>query len=106
MAKPLRLPTVGDDGSLYGHVGRYAGMAVVTAFEMIGGTDRLAAWADKNPGEFFTKVLPKTIAKPHEHTVSEGVEDLLDKLDRVERQQRLDTSHAVDAEFTESENDA
>lgn len=106
MSKSLRLPTVGDDGSLYGHVGKYAGMAVMTAFEMIGGVDRLADWGNRNPGEFFTKVLPKVISKPHEHTVSEGVEDLLDKLDSAARHDRLATENAVDAEFTESENDA
>lgn len=102
MSKNLRLPAVGDDGSLYGHVGRYAGMAVVTAFEMIGGVDRLAAWADKNPSDFFTKVLPKTIAKPVEHTVSEGVEDLLAKLDSDARRERLAAENAVDAEFEET----
>lgn len=106
MAKPLRLPSVGDDGSLYGHVGRYAGMTVMTAFEMVGGVDRLADWADKNYGEFATKLLPKVIAKPVEHHVSEGVEDLISKLDAADRAVRLDTSNAIDAEYTDTENDA
>lgn len=70
---------------MYQHVGRYAGRMVLTAFDMMGGVDRLADWADKNPGEFFTKVFPKVIAKPVEHNVSEGVESLLDKLDAADR---------------------
>ena len=57
---------------------------MLTAFDMIGGVDRLAAWAEKNPGDFFTKVFPKVIAKPVEHNVSEGVEDLLARLDAGE----------------------
>lgn len=35
--------------------------AVHDAFDLIGGVPRLAVWADKNPGEFFTKLLPKTM---------------------------------------------
>lgn len=81
MTRPLTLPDTDADGQLYRHVGRYAGQMVVTACEMIGGVDRLAAWADANPGDFFTKVFPKVIAKPVEHNVSEGVEALLEKLD-------------------------
>lgn len=84
MASSLRLPTTDQDGNLYQHVGRYAGQMVITAFDMIGGVDRLADWADKNPNEFFTKVFPKVIAKPVEHSVSEGVEALLERLDASE----------------------
>lgn len=81
MTAPLRLPDTDADGNLYAHVGRYAGRMVLVAFDMMGGVDRLADWADKNPGDFFTKVFPKVIAKPVEHSVSEGVEALLERLD-------------------------
>jgi len=85
MTSSLRLPTTDAEGNLYQHAGRYAGQMVLIAFDMVGGVDRLADWADKNPGEFFTKVFPKVIAKPVEHTVSEGVEALLEKLDASDR---------------------
>lgn len=88
MGTALRLPDTDADGQLYQHVGRYAGRMVLTAFDMIGGVDRLADWADKNPTDFFTKVFPKVIAKPHEVGVSEGVENLLEKLDSAERADR------------------
>lgn len=35
--------------------------AVQDAFDLIGGVPRLAVWADRNPGEFFTKILPRTL---------------------------------------------
>jgi hypothetical protein len=95
MAQALRLPDTDADGQLYQHVGRYAGRMVLTAFDMIGGVDRLAAWAEKNPGEFFTKVFPKVIAKPHEVGVSEGVENLLERLDEADRADRARPIDAV-----------
>lgn len=85
MTGALRLPNTDADGQLYQHVGRYAGQMVITAFDMMGGVERLADWADKNPDRFFTAVFPKIIAKPVEHTVSEGVEHLLEKLDAADR---------------------
>lgn len=44
--------------------------AVHDAFDLIGGVPRLAIWADQNPGEFFTKILPRTIqsAQQQEHS--------------------------------------
>lgn len=35
--------------------------AVHDAFDLIGGVPRLALWAHNNPGEFFTKILPRTL---------------------------------------------
>lgn len=90
MTRALRLPEADADGALYQHVGRYAGRMVLTAFDMIGGVDRLAAWAEKNPTDFFTKVFPKVIAKPVEHNISEGVEDLLARLDGGEHAQVIE----------------
>ena len=51
--------------------------------EMIGGTERLADWADKNPGEFFTKVYPKIIERHVKQEVA-LTESLEQKLARLE----------------------
>lgn len=51
---PARLDTVR-------HRPGRANVAVQDAFDLIGGTPRLALWAHNNPGEFFTKVLPRTL---------------------------------------------
>lgn len=95
MSQSLRLPDADSDGALYQHVGRYAGRMVLTAFDMIGGVDRLADWANKNPGEFFTKVFPKVITKPHEIGVSDGVEALLERLDAGEHAEVIEGEHRV-----------
>ncbi len=70
-----------DDGNVIVAAGKYARNCVLVAFEMIGGVERMASWADENPGEFYTKLFSRTIGKETEHTVSQGVEDLLAKLD-------------------------
>jgi len=82
------VPVASDGmGSIIPHVGRYAREAVVTAFEMIGGVDSLADWAGKNPGEFYTKLFPKVIAREVEVGASGGVEELLRRLDAGEHAQ-------------------
>lgn len=79
---PLQLRAFGDaDGAVIAHAGRYAREAVLLAFEMIGGVDRLADWAGKNPDLFYTRLFPKVISREVEVTASAGVEDLLRKLD-------------------------
>lgn len=78
----MRLPGfASEDGAVIAHAGRYAREAVLVAFEMIGGTHRLADWADRNPGEFFTKLLPKVITREVELSTSSGIEELLHQLD-------------------------
>lgn len=67
----------------------------MTAFEMIGGVDRFADWADKNPGDFYTKLLPKVIAKPVEVSMSEGVETLLERLDAGEHAKVVVGEHRI-----------
>jgi hypothetical protein len=74
------LPFGDADGAVIQHAGRYARECVLVAFEMIGGVERMADWADKNPGEFYTKLYAKTITRDTELHTSEGVEDLLAKL--------------------------
>jgi len=47
-----------------------ANIAVDDAFDLIGGTPRLALWAHNNPGEFFTKIYARTLqtAQQTEHS--------------------------------------
>lgn len=45
--------------------------AVHDAFDLIGGVPRLALWADANPGDFFTKLLPRTM-QTHQQTEHSG----------------------------------
>lgn len=82
-AAPAKLQGFGDaDGTVIAHAGRYARECVLVAFEMIGGVERMAAWAEKNPGEFYTKLFTKTITREVEVGASSGIEDLLAQLDR------------------------
>lgn len=101
-ASPARLRGFGDaDGAVIAHAGRYARECVLVAFEMIGGVDRLASWADQNPGEFYTKMFSKTITKEVEVSAGTGIEDMLAQLDRGEHQPT--EIPTIDAEFTEDE---
>lgn len=50
-------------GDAYQHVGRYAGAVVLAVHEQIGGLARMAAWADQNPTDFYTKLFPKMIQR-------------------------------------------
>jgi hypothetical protein len=68
---------------------------VLLAFEMIGGVERMADWADKNPTEFYTKIFTKTITKEVELNASEGIEDLLLRLDGHQRSREP----AIDADW-------
>ncbi len=96
-----RPPTsFGDaDGAVIAHAGRYARECVLVAFEMIGGVERMADWASRNPTDFYTKLFPKVITKEVEVSASAGVEDLLARLDggELRRQRELP---ALDAEFS------
>lgn len=81
MRKVIKPMFSGPDGGVIQHTGRHAREAVLTAFYMIGGVNRLADWADKNPGDFFGKLLPKIITREVDVNASEGVEELLRQLD-------------------------
>lgn len=81
------------------NAGKYARNAVLTVFETIGGVERMAEWAEDNPGEFYTKLFAKTITRDNEHTVSDGVEDLLDRLDKAEQSEMKELESAIDADF-------
>lgn len=58
------------DAALYAGVGRYAGAVVLTVFEQMGGTDRMAEWADENPGEFYKSIFTKVISAPRQVEVT------------------------------------
>ncbi len=80
----------------YQHVGRFAGAVVMSAFEQIGGVKRMAAWADANPTDFYTKLFPKMISRSQQVDVS-GTLTIDDAINRLERM----GGDIVDAEFTE-----
>lgn len=99
---PANLPAYGDaDGAVIPHAGRYARESVLLAFEMIGGVERMADWATKNPGDFYTKIYTKVITREVEVSASEGIEDLLLRLDRAEREH----GSLLSAEHDEDEDD-
>lgn len=95
MSRKLPAPVCsGPDGAVMANMGKYHREAVSTAFEMIGGIDRLADWAGKNPGEFYTKLFTKLIPKETEISASQGVEDFLRELDR----KTIDVTPRTDSE--------
>lgn len=111
-SKPPSLPSTAPGGEMVPHLSaRRRHQIVDTVFEMTGGTERLADWADKNYGDFITGVwvkgLPKAVAV--EHSPSQGLEAMLKKLDERDKTggaQILDApfkevSNAVEAEFDE-----
>ena len=69
---PLALPpSVSAD--LYANVGRYAGAAVLTAFEQLGGIDGLVEWAGRtgeNEEAFYTRIFTKIVSSPKQVEVS------------------------------------
>lgn len=92
MTKPINwthLPVAMPGGAMMPHMSGRMRMAVVDAvFEMTGGTERLADWANKpeNYGDFITKVWAKGISRPMsvEHTADDSLEGLLARLDAGE----------------------
>jgi len=70
-------------GEAYQHVGRYAGAVVLACFEQIGGMQRMTAWADSNPTDFYTKLMPKLIQRSTQVDVS-GTVTIDDAISRLE----------------------
>lgn len=64
--------------------GRKSSQLVLDVFEMIGGVEAMAEWAEENPGEFYTKLFTKTIRQEADVRHTLGVEDMLDELDDAE----------------------
>lgn len=88
-----RLPMISAEA--YQHVGRFAGALVLSCFEQIGGLPRMAAWAEGNPTDFYTKLFPKLISRSQQVDVS-GTLTIDDAITRLERME-----DPIDAEFNE-----
>lgn len=93
-----KLPASAPDGQIMVNASKYARNAVLTAFEMIGGTPAFADWAAMNREKFYTGPFAKTIQRDVEHNVGEGVEELLDRLD-AKKQVEMEDEMTIDAEF-------
>lgn len=80
-----RLPMISAEA--YQHVGRFAGALVMSCFEQIGGLPRMAAWADTNPTDFYTKLFPKMISRSQQVDVSGSItiDDAITRLERGSR---------------------
>lgn len=87
-----RVPVISAEQ--YQHVGRFAGAIVLSVFEQIGGAPRMAAWADSNPTDFYTKLFPKMISRSQQVDVSGSV-TIDDAINRLE--------NMSEGEFTELE---
>lgn len=72
-------------GEAYAHVGRYAGAVVLACFEQMGGLERMMTWADSNPTDFYTKLMPKLIQRSTQVDVS-GTVTIDDAISRLEAQ--------------------
>lgn len=90
------------DSALYQNIGKYHGVAVLTAFEQIGGVQRLTEWADENPSEFYTKIWGKTISTPKEIQVS-GTVSIEQAIKALDAEELTPYPDAVDADFTDGD---
>jgi hypothetical protein len=74
------------DAALYASVGRYAGAAVLTVFEQVGGIEAMADWAKENPTDFYKGPFAKIISAPKEINVTGkiSIEDAVRALDLEE----------------------
>lgn len=96
----LKLPIALPGGHLMPHMSARRRHEIVdTAFEMLGGVERLVHEADRTPESYWEfaklwgKGLPRAVAT--EHSATKDVEDLLDRLDKA------DQAKTIDGEFTE-----
>ncbi len=76
-----RVSSVGSSGELIVNAGSYSRAAIIAAFEMNGGIQTFADWAELNKTEFYTKLFPKLIGREVEGQKSDDVEDLLLEID-------------------------
>ncbi len=76
-----KVTTINAAGELMVNAGRYSRGAVICAFEMMGGIETFAEWADENKTEFYTKMFGKTIGRETENKSSDSVEEMLKVLD-------------------------
>jgi len=88
------------DPALYANVGRYAGAAVMTVFEQIGGTTRMAEWAEENPTDFYKSVFTKLINTPKSVEVS-GRISIEEAVRALDMEEGIDYTVVEDAEVEE-----
>lgn len=88
-----RLPNISAEQ--YQHLGRMGGALVLSTFEMIGGLERMATWADSNPTDFYTKLFPKLISRSQQVDVS-GTLTIDDAITRLDAQGDM-----IDGQYTE-----
>jgi hypothetical protein len=88
------------DPALYANLPRYAGSVVMTVFEQIGGTRRMAEWADENPSDFYTKLFPKLISTPKDVNVS-GKVSIEEAVRILDAEQGVDYNVIEDAQIEE-----
>lgn len=81
-----KLPMISAEA--YQHVGRFAGALVMSCFEQMGGLPRMAAWADGNPTDFYTKLFPKMISRSQQVDIS-GTLTIDDAITRLESQGQI-----------------
>lgn len=81
LTKFHRATTINSAGELMVNAGRYSRGAVIAAFEMMGGLDTFASWAEENQSEFYTKLFGKLIGREVEHKSTDDLEGMLEILD-------------------------
>lgn len=87
------------DAQLYANIGRYAGNVVMATFENLGGVDGLTDWAEENPTDFYTKLLPKVITAPKQIEVG-GTITLEEAVKALDMQEGVDY-HVVESQPAE-----
>ena len=92
------VPSVDNHGNIMSNVGRYARENVMIAFEMIGGVDAFAAWAEDNKTDFYTKLFPKIIGKEIEIKAHDSIETLLEKLDNTPQLENIEDAEVIDGD--------
>ena len=69
-------------GDISINFGKFSRGAVVAAFELMGGVEEFAQWAEDNPHDFYTKLFPRLIGREEAKVQRpDNVEDLLTILD-------------------------
>lgn len=94
-AKWSHLPTAMADGGLLPHLSARLRTEIIDAvFHGVGGADRLRAWVEQNDENYkiFFQMWARGAVRSSnvELTASEGVENLLEKLDRAENAKLID----------------
>jgi len=93
----FKLPQSAPDGTIMTNAAKYSRNAVLSVYEMIGGTVAFAEWAEMNRTDFYKTMFGKTIQRDVEVGVTDDVESLLERLD-AKKQVKSDEM-TIDAEF-------